>query len=213
MARSIQRQTDGITIEEFHARFSGRVLLEEEDLNATALEEVGVGVVVFKTDGTGTSINRKGTVIRTAVLKVTDLRVLDGDLKKLLVERLGLYGDDTVELPTTTAPDAIAAQLSDQGQLFGADPETGEIDEELDAIVNSARVSEPEEEPDGIVGSIHAHREQASTASTGGPVSHNGVKVLPFTESDVDGVTGEREVLGRIRQSSDPSLQKFFEEV
>lgn len=223
MARSIERKTDGISIEEYHARFTGRVLLEEEDLNATALEEIGVGVVVFKSDGVGTSINRKGTVIRTAVLKVTDLRVLDGDLKKLLVERLGLYGDDTAEPAMVGGGKSIPPEFREeyeasvQQELPFGDPKTGEIpdvvelgDPNIERQVNEEmyRLFEAEQ-PDGVVGSIHAHRENA----VAGTVSRNGVKVMPFTDHDLDGAPGEREVVGRVRQSSDPALQRFFEDL
>jgi hypothetical protein len=111
---SAQRSIDGVgSFEEYRARFTGTIDLEDDpEINATTLDQVSVGVVVIRTKDVQAKLGRDGVLARVGVLNVTDLRVVDGDLKDLLVERLGLYGGDTVEpariLAGTTGSDADA---------------------------------------------------------------------------------------------------------
>ena len=206
MARSIQRSVDGVSVDEFHARFKGTVPLEEPELPSTAFDEVGVYIIVARAGEVTARQDRKGNVHRIAGLTVTDARVIEGELKTILVERLGLYGSDTdTETPS--------------GQLtlpFTADPETGEVPEAFVDITDEVDELRSELEqtkgPEGIVGSIHSRSPEAAAAPKSG-----GLKVVPFR---VDEPTGEgpqidslneRETVGQIRQSKDPALLRFLE--
>jgi hypothetical protein len=103
------RSLDGLSFESYRARYNGSVDLEEEEAQKLALGETVVMVVVC-TVADVQARTVKGEISRVAVCKVTDARVVDGELQNSLVTGLGLYGEDTmVDVPPA------------------ADPETGEV--------------------------------------------------------------------------------------
>lgn len=123
------RSLDGFSFDHFRARLTGTVELEETEAQAAALDETLVMVVVArvkdvqaKMDGRG---DNAGDLSRVAVCKATDARIIDdADLRNTLVERLGLYGEDTyVPIVPKSAPESVPhAETPIQ-----ADEETGEI--------------------------------------------------------------------------------------
>lgn len=102
---TISERFDGINFALHRGRFSGSVDLEETEAAAAAMGETLVMVVVANVADVGAKLDKNGDLIRIPVFKATDARILDTELKQLLVERLGLYGADTVE-PVRIVPKA-----------------------------------------------------------------------------------------------------------
>jgi hypothetical protein len=214
MARAIQRQVDGVAVDEYRARFKGTVVLEEPELPSTAFDEVGVYIVVARCDEVQMKQDKKGNVYRIAALTATDARVAEGELKTILVERLGLYGDDTVDPPTLSdnLPDAAPVGGSQlQFDLGAVIADTGEIVDEI----GEQEFADVTDGVDGVIGSIHQRSPEAAAEGRGG----GALKTVPFrldsdaseTAPDVD-TLNERVTVGRIRQSKDPALQRFIED-
>ena len=116
----MSNKVDGVAFAMYQGRFSGTVDLEDEEAEATAIGETLVMVVVATVKDLNAKMDKDGDLARVAVFKATDARILDDELKDLLVERLGLYGGDTVE-PVLIAPGT-------RRQPEEAEVETGEIE-------------------------------------------------------------------------------------
>lgn len=114
---TISERFDGINFALHRGRFSGSVDLEETEAAAAAMGETLVMVVVANVADVGAKLDKNGDLIRIPVFKATDARILDTELKQLLVERLGLYGADTVE-PVRIVPQADTAHHSMQSVDF-----------------------------------------------------------------------------------------------
>lgn len=103
MSRTSDR-IDGVSFEAFKGRFSGTVELEEEEASAAAVGEVVVFVGVASIMDVQAKLDKDGVLSRIDVFKVTEARVLEDDLKQILVDRLGLYGNDTLPPPVKIVP-------------------------------------------------------------------------------------------------------------
>jgi len=127
------RSLDGFSFDHFRARLTGTVELEEAEAQAAALDETLVMVVVArvkdiqaKMDGRG---EEAGELSRVAVCKATDARIIeDVDLRNLLVERLGLYGEDTYVPTKAETVSPIETDL-ETGEILGDEDWDDEADE------------------------------------------------------------------------------------
>lgn len=190
MPRRIQTTVDGIAVDHFRARWTGSVDLEETEANATALDEVGVFVVVGRVKDVQNRLDRSGDVARVAVLQATDTRVIEGELRELLVNQLGLHGSDTI--PPALVPEP----------LLGDDQGDDEDDEEDTPSPDVPHPREEEDVQDGVIGSIHDRAPDAR------PVERDS-RVSRFSGDTVGTPTGT--VIGRIGRN-DPALAKYLDE-
>jgi hypothetical protein len=200
MTRKPQSSMDGVPFDSHRARFSGTVPLETEEIEATSLDEVLVMVVVVRVQDVQAKVV-KGELERVNVLKVTDTRLLTGDLKKILVERLGLYGTDTVDpemVDDLSVDDLSVDDLS-------VDLETGEVLDASEPVFSPAIDDE-----EGVVTLGHIgdrHPRARSERRDGGP------KVKPYSEDDGGPSVPVGEVVGRIGRQDRGVLTAFLEEI
>jgi hypothetical protein len=200
MTRKPQSSMDGVPFDSHRARFSGTVPLETEEIEATSLDEVLVMVVVARVQDVQAKVV-KGELERVNVLKVTDTRLLTGDLKKILVERLGLYGTDTVDpemVDDLSVDDLSVDDLS-------VDLETGEVLDASEPVFSPAIDDE-----EGVVTLGHIgdrHPRARSERRDGGP------KVKPYSEDDGGPSVPVGEVVGRIGRQDRGVLTAFLEEI
>jgi hypothetical protein len=195
MTRKPQSSMDGVPFDSHRARFSGTVPLETEEIEATSLDEVLVMVVVARVQDVQAKVV-KGELERVNVLKVTDTRLLTGDLKKILVERLGLYGTDTVD------PEMVDDLSVDD---LSVDLETGEVLDASEPVFSPAIDDE-----EGVVTLGHIgdrHPRARSERRDGGP------KVKPYSEDDGGPSVPVGEVVGRIGRQDRGVLTAFLEEI
>lgn len=210
---TIDSRLDGISYSEYRVRGSGTVVVEERDAASLAMGAVGVAVVVFNVVDLNAKMDKEGDVARIAVAKLTDFRILEDDLKNLLVERLGLYGaDDPValshpeeagtlfdgELQPISYQDFVQAAVNDAVAALTAE----ELTDSLSAFFNEDDGSEVPV----VVGSIH------NRSGTLPEEAKEGLKVAPFAFLD-NAVPESRETLGRVRQSKDPILAQYEQEL
>lgn len=193
----LDRRVDGITIDNWEARFTGRIPLENEELEAATVDNTVVLVIVAHQDGMNVTVNKRtGDLTRTNVMKVTDARLIEGELRSVLVEKLGLYGSDTVDPPMVKPEPAIADE--DQMELpFQADEDTGEV--QTFGTVDSGAPAGVE-----VVGTIKAN----------GPQGSGRHGVIPFnpTAGPAGPTTGE--TVGHINNTRrDPALASFMDDV
>lgn len=85
-----QRFINGITVDLQRGRFAGAFDLEEYDVDAAGLDEVGIAVVVFRVGAATPKITRKGELEQVSVFNVQEMRIVDAELGEALVARLGL---------------------------------------------------------------------------------------------------------------------------
>jgi hypothetical protein len=215
MTRKPQSSMDGVPFDSHRARFSGTVPLETEEIEATSLDEVLVMVVVVRVQDVQAKVV-KGELERVNVLKVTDTRLLTGDLKKILVERLGLYGTDTVEpemvddlsVDDLSVDDLSVDDLSvDDLSVddLSVDLETGEVLDASEPVFSPAIDDE-----EGVVTLGHIgdrHPRARSERRDGGP------KVKPYSEDDGGPSVPVGEVVGRIGRQDRGVLTAFLEEI
>lgn len=191
MSRTAQTSIDGINVDFYKFRKSGSVEVEEPEADAAVMDAVVVTVEVSKVDDVQYKSDKDGNVTRIAVLKTTEARVLEGDLKALLVERLGLYGTDTAE-PILITP----------GERTPSQREAKAEEDEKEEIIEDDDDEQPGE-PDGVVGHIRDH---VSSAAKSGMSN-----VKPFNATSFDG-PNDTEVVGRIKPKDD-ALGRFLGEV
>jgi hypothetical protein len=205
MTRKPQSSMDGVPFDSHRARFSGTVPLETEEIEATSLDEVLVMVVVARVQDVQAKVV-KGELERVNVLKVTDTRLLTGDLKKILVERLGLYGTDTVdpEMVDDLSVDDLSVDDLSVDDL-SVDLETGEVLDASEPVFSPAIDDE-----EGVVTLGHIgdrHPRARSERRDGGP------KVKPYSEDDGGPSVPVGEVVGRIGRQDRGVLTAFLEEI
>lgn len=229
MSRASQR-IDGVAFEAWKLRHTGTVEITEEDADKLAIGEVVVTVSVSVVGDVQAKLDKEGSLSRVGVLKATETVVLDGELKGILVDRLGLYGSDTMPPPVRIIPGerTEAQRASIQGiedvqyaYTINADTETGEIpfpqdvvDQERQewesrqaALDDESPVDDEEEEFFGdaeveVIGSIY----DATKDAVPEPRSGSGPKVVPMRESEVQGAGGGQAV-GRV-SVKDPVLAR-----
>jgi hypothetical protein len=220
----ISNNVDGYEFSNYFGRFSGTVELESEEAEAAAIGETLVLVVVANVSDANAKLdNKTGDLNRIAVLKATEARVLDPELKQLLVERLGLYGSDTVE-PVLIQPKnvkvevKVAPTLSDVLATFAPDVETGEISEFHPAAPfgDDTQLSFNDAEPPQYASarrgaSFAVDEEEEDDIVVLGHVNGS-LPVAPVTERPAveSFVEDDREILGRIKVSDD--LASFLSE-
>jgi hypothetical protein len=205
MTRKPQSSMDGVPFDSHRARFSGTVPLETEEIEATSLDEVLVMVVVARVQDVQAKVV-KGELERVNVLKVTDTRLLTGDLKKILVERLGLYGTDTVdpEMVDDLSVDDLSVDDLSVDDL-SVDLETGEVLDASEPVFSPAIDDE-----EGVVTLGHIgdrHPRARSERRDGGP------KVKPYSEDGGGPSVPVGEVVGRIGRQDRGVLTAFLEEI
>lgn len=91
----MSNKVDGVSFDMYRGRFTGTIDLEDEEAEATAIGETVVMVVVATVNDANAKLDKAGDMARIAVFKATDARILDDELKTLMVQRLGLTGGDT----------------------------------------------------------------------------------------------------------------------
>lgn len=193
MSRKAQAVFDGIGATSYAARFTGTIPLEEAEAEAAVYDETLVLVVVGKVETFHPKFDKEGNVTRVNVVKVSDARLVDGELRNVLVEQLGLYGSDTVVIPTMPP----AAQPADAGWDPLADDETGEIPTQGVEVLGYENGVQ-------ILGHVKSN---AGAAPSGG----EGPKTVPFNPSDGPIAPATGEVVGRIGRH-DSELTSFFDE-
>lgn len=97
---SASKAIDGIPYDAYKARFTGSPILESDEAERLTVGEVVILCTVVKVKDIQSKLNRHDELERVAVCGVTDARVLDPDVSRLLVERLGLFGSDTGSFDT-----------------------------------------------------------------------------------------------------------------
>lgn len=201
MSRQIARSLDGVGIEEYRARYTGTIVLEDEEASASALDELTVEVTVSRVKDVQVKVDKGGNVARIAVRQVVESRLLEGDLRDLLVERLNLLSADPEPVlitPGQRTPAQRSAAQDDPATEYEVDEETGEVVSEV-----------VKETIDGVIGHIKDH------AAPTPPSAMSNVK--PFNPDAFEGDPrnagpGETEVVGHIG-SRDSTLSKFLQEV
>jgi hypothetical protein len=196
VTRVAQKSVDGISVTNHKARFTGTVFLEEEEAQAASLDEVLVLVVVAKVQDVQAKLNRSGELDRVNVMKASDARVLTGDLKNILVDRLGLYGSDTVDAPlirsgdyNSSAPPVATTQRDGSRPDTTVDTQTGEVFAPLPAGGSDGDIEAVGDEPD-----------EEDVFSPGGLAAPNAWD--PF--DDIEGTVE----LGSIKQRDPRALQE-----
>lgn len=220
-----QSTADGYTINYHRARMSGTVDLEELDIPHFVQGDVIVGVFVAKVEGFNSKEDKQGNITRTNVARCTDVRVLTGALKEVMVKQLGLAGTDTLELPMVSHAPVQAPTvtlLSDPVEVFADElPEDPEEAPEQDVFTPAPRAvemepAEDEDEDDDVwvptqveqVGRIGRQDTYSFPESERG--NSNGPRTLPFVDRDAVQGVAEREVIGRVG-SKDKVLRRALE--
>lgn len=136
MPRSSNSSFDGLPIDNWQGRMTGTFELEEDEVRASLLDTVQVAVVVVKSRNVKVDASEKGEVTATRWYKVTDFRVVDPELREILVERLGLVGTDTLfgimgvdPPPLTGDPHPAEITPGDDGPLTGEGDDEDEVPE------------------------------------------------------------------------------------
>lgn len=115
MARGAQKAINGMAVDHQKGRFAGTFDLEDFEVDSSGLDETVVCVVVARVQGSNPKITKKGELDQVTSYGVTDMRVVDPELRSALVDRLGLM--DTSQLPL----------FDSNGQGPVADVTTGEL--------------------------------------------------------------------------------------
>lgn len=90
MARGAQTAINGMAVDHQKGRFSGTFDLEDFEVDNSGLDETVVCVVVARVQGSNPKITKKGEIDQVTAYGVTDMRIVDPELRSALVERLGL---------------------------------------------------------------------------------------------------------------------------
>lgn len=207
MTRKAQATLDGISVNNNKARFSGTVDLEDVEAEAASLDEVLVMVVVANVKDVQAKLDRTGDLDRINVMKVTDARLLTGELKALLVDKLGLYGADTVPPATITRDvDLTTGEVLDPDDSDSAvfSPAGTEIPDE-----ESYEAREPVAEvSDGVIGHVGRRDPNARPERSGG----NGPRTKAYNEDDGGPAVPSGQVLGRIGRPGITSVRSWGED-
>lgn len=202
-----QTTVDGYAINYYRARMAGTVDLEDLDTSFFRQGEIIVGVFVAKVEGFSTKEDKQGNIFRTNVARCTDVRVLNGALKEVMVKQLGLAGTDTLELPMVVkeVSQEVLADLSSMEEGSDAEVELVEEDAPEQDVFSPSTKDEDDEDSDD---EVWVPQDTEVIGRIGRPDSYSfpeserknvdGPRTLPFVDRDaVAGVT-EKEVLGRI---------------
>lgn len=170
----ISDRVDGIAFDMYRARFTGTIDLEDTEAEASATSETLVMVTIATVDGFQAKLDKEGDLARIAVLKVNDARVLDPELRDLMIERLGLsYGDmGAAPTPVPIQPGELAGKyqpsVSEQVMSDGAHGQ--ELEDEEDDEEETGEISGFSSEQlsfgtgydgyDGVVGMVGSGQER-----------------------------------------------------
>lgn len=218
MAR-VQLVCDGIPVEKVKGRLAGTIELEEEDIRRSGLDDVGVAVVVYRVKTPTFKVNRHGELERTNVYGVSELRLLDDELRDEMIRRCGLFMEETLfSSAASVVPPPVASAPPE-----GVDPDTGEVsapdpeaepEEPLSDDDDFTDVPPLEGGEDGEADIVQRVVPEPRPGATAQPAA-GGPKVAKFNPDDDDDGSDDRTVVGQVRQGprKDKSLERFLQEV